>query len=158
MIIDFFPSTFFGCDSLKILQIGKHRFKIDKQEKVCDIYNVAVRLLIEKNFEFRSDDRRYMIPLIVQIYMDSRMPEAENYIRDNLNTVLRNLAYDGEYTLAESLLEFSDMADIEKLEELHNYFTKRHDWKMMEIIQDRMNWLIFSREWEQFFESQVRDE
>lgn len=89
-----------------------------------------------------------MIPLIVQIYIYSRMSEAEQYISDNLITVLRNLSYEGEYTLVESLLEFSYIADLEKLEELHNYFTKRNNQKMTDIIQDRMNRLIFARKWE----------
>lgn len=103
---------------------------------------------IKREYKKTENHILLMIPLIVQIYIYSRMSEAEQYISDNLITVLRNLSYNGEYTLVQSLLEFSYIADLEKLEELHNYFTKRNNQKMTDIIQDRMNRLIFARKWE----------
>lgn len=157
-IIDFLPSTFFGCDFLTTMQIGKHRFKIDKPEKVCEIYNTAVRLLIEKNFEYRPHDRKHMIPLIVQIYIDSGMSEAEKYIKDNSKTVLRNLSYNGEYTLVESLLAFSEFFDLNKLGEMKNYFHERNDEKMIKIIQEKIDSIHFLMDWENFFDSQDNDE
>ena len=153
-IIEFLPSTFFGCDSLKTIQLGRHRFKVDNPERLRDVYESAARLLIEKHFEYSSDERKYMIPLIVQIYMDSRMPEAEKYIKDNLMEVFQNLSYDGEYQLVESLLTFSGLVNLNTLGEMNNYFHKCHDEKMVEIIQNKMEHIHLMMDWERFFYSQ----
>lgn len=156
--IEFAPSTFFGCDSLKIAQIGKHRFKVDDPQRLFDVYVVAFRLLVEKNFLISSEDRKYIIPLIVQIYMDSRMPEAERYIMDNLMEVFQNLSYDGEYQLVESLLAFSDLVNLDKLGEMKNYFREHDDKKMIEIIQNYMAQISFMMDWKNFFDSQCYNE
>ena len=152
--IEFLPSTFFGCDSLKAIQIGRHRFKVDNPERLRDVYELAVRLLIEKNFEYSSDKQKYMIPLIVQIYMDSRMPEAEQYIKDHLMEVFQNLSYDGEYTLVQSLLEFSYLVNLDTLGEMNNYFHECHNEKMVEIIQNKLEHINLMMNWESLFDSQ----
>ena len=151
--IEFLPSTFFGCDSLKTIQIGRHRFKVDDPERLRDVYELAVRLLIGKHFEYIPDERKYMIPLIVQIYMDSRMPEAEQYIKDHLMEVFQNLSYDGEYQLVESLLTFSHLVNLNTLGEMNNYFHECHDKKMIEIIQNKLEHIHFIMNWESLFDS-----
>ena len=142
-VIEFLPSTFFGCDSLKTFQIGRHRFKVDDPERLCDTYEVAVRLLFEKNFNISSSDRAELIPLIVQIYLDSGMSEAEQFIRDNFNTVLRNLVYTEEYMLIERLLVLKDMTDDAKLSELQQYFSDREHHRMFEIIRKQIDYRTF---------------
>lgn len=152
--IEFLPSTFFGCDSLKIIQIGRHRFKVDDPEKLWELYETVVRLLISKDFESGSDDRKKLTPVIVQIYMDSRMPEAERYIKDNLMDVFRNLSYDGEYTLVQSLLEFSYLVNLDTLGEMNNYFHECHDEKMVGIIQNKLEHIHLIMNWKSLFDSQ----
>ena len=152
--IEFLPSTFFGCDSLKIIQIGRHRFKVDDPEKLWELYETVVRLLISKDFESGSDDRKKLTPVIVQIYMDSRMPEAEQYIKNNLMDVFRNLSYDGEYTLVQSLLEFSYLVNLDTLGEMNNYFHECHDEKMVGIIQNKLEHIHLMMDWESLSDSQ----
>lgn len=156
--IEFLPSTFFGCDSLKTIQIGRHRFKVDDPQKICDIFSVAFRLLVQKNFEYDPEERQYIISMIVQIYMDSRMPEAEQYIKDNLMDVFQNLSYNGEYTLVQSLLEFSYLVNLDTLGEMNNYFHECHDEKMIEIIQNKLEHIHLMMNWENLFDSQEHTE
>ena len=152
--IEFLPSTFFGCDSLKTIQIGKHRFKVDDPQRICDFFEVVFRLLVEKNFEFDTEYRHYIAPIIVQIYMDSRMPEAEQYIKEHLMEFFQNLSYDGEYTLVQSLLEFSYLVNLDTLGEMNNYFHECHDEKMVGIIQNKLEHIHLMMDWESLFDSQ----
>ena len=146
--IDFLPSTFFGCDSLRAFQIGRHRFKVNDPERLYDTYQIAVRLVFEKDFNISSFKRRELIPLIVQMFLNSDMPEAEQYIRDHFHTVLRNLAYIGEYSMIESLLTLKDMIDDTEFSRLQSYFLKRRQHRMYEIIQKQLDCRTFNREWE----------
>ena len=82
------------------------------------------------------------------------MPEAEQYIKDNLMDVFQNLSYNGEYTLVQSLLEFSYLVNLDTLGEMNNYFHECHDEKMVEIIQSKLEHINLMMNWESLFDSQ----
>ena len=64
--------------------------------------------------------------------------------------VFQNLSYNGEYTLVQSLLEFSYLVNLDTLGEMNNYFHECHDEKMVEIIQSKLEHINLMMNWESF--------
>jgi len=152
--------AFLNCRSLKNISFPDGLEFIDQyafEAGFCWISGVCRNKMSgkhQKRIQKTENHILLMIPLIVQIYIYSRMSEAEQYISDNLITVLRNLSYNGEYTLVQSLLEFSYLVNLDTLGEINNYFHECHDEKMIEIIQNKLEHIHLMMNWESLFYSQ----
>ena len=100
--------AFFNCKSLKSITIHNHKFNLPKLTVLCKNgteIDKAVNILFTKDYDKYKVDCATKYYMAVQVFLQSSQPEAEKYVKENLEEVIKAFIRENDYNHLKEILD-----------------------------------------------------